>query len=72
VTTWWRACAGRASGVVTVRSPRTGQCGGALTDGSVVASRRQGVVGELVGTTERALGNESRGGAHRGWRSTAR
>jgi hypothetical protein len=29
-----------------------------------VASRRQGVAGELVGTTGRAPGNESRGEAH--------
>jgi hypothetical protein len=38
--------------------------GGALANGPVVASRRQGVAGELVGTTGRAPGNESRGEAH--------
>jgi hypothetical protein len=46
--------------------------GGALADGSVVASRRQDVASELVGTTERASGNKSGGRAHQGRRSTAR
>jgi hypothetical protein len=64
--------AGRANDVVTARSPRAGQRGGALTDGPVVASRWQGVVGELVGTTGRAPGKEGAGGDHRGRRSTAR
>jgi hypothetical protein len=45
---------------------------GALADGPVVASRRQGVAVELVGTTRRAPGNESGGGTHRGQRSTTR
>jgi hypothetical protein len=40
--------------------------------GMVVASGWQGVVGELVGTTRRALGNRSGAGAHRGQRSTVR
>jgi hypothetical protein len=53
-------------------SPRTGRRGGAIADGPVVASRRQGVAGELMGTTGRAPGNESKGGAHQGWWSTAR
>jgi hypothetical protein len=39
-------------------SPRRGRHGGALTDGSVVASRWQGVTDELVGTTRRAPGKE--------------
>jgi hypothetical protein len=34
--------------------------------------RSTGVAGELVGTTERAPGNERGGRAHRGWRSTVR
>jgi hypothetical protein len=46
--------------------------GGALANGPVVASWWQGVAGELMGTTGRALGNESGGGVHRGQRSTAR
>jgi hypothetical protein len=58
------ACVGRAGGVVTVRGPRAGRCGGALTNGPVVASRRQGVAGELVGTTGRAPGKEGAGRAH--------
>jgi hypothetical protein len=53
-----------AGGVVTVRSPHMGQCGGTLVDGPMVASRRQGVVGELMGTTRSTSGNESGGGAH--------
>jgi hypothetical protein len=51
------ACTGRAGSVVTAR-------GGALANGPVVAGQRQGVAGELMGTTGRALGNESGGGAH--------
>jgi hypothetical protein len=58
--------------VVTAHSPRAGRRGGTLADGLVVASRWYGVAGELVGTTRRAPGNESRGGAHRGRRSIAR
>jgi hypothetical protein len=46
--------------------------GGMLADGPVVASRRQGVAGKLLGTTRRASGNKSGGRAHRGRRSTAR
>jgi hypothetical protein len=42
--------------------------GGTVVEGPVVASWRQGVAGELVGTTERAPGKEGAGGAHRGWR----
>jgi hypothetical protein len=64
--------AGHAGGVVTTCNPHMGRCGGALADGLVVASRRQGVAGELMGTTGRASGNESGGGAHRGRRSTVR
>jgi hypothetical protein len=37
-----------------------------------VASRWQSVADELVGTTGKASGKESGGGAHRGRRSTAR
>jgi hypothetical protein len=48
--------------VVTARS----------STGPVVASRRQSVAGELMGTTERAPRNENGGGAHRGRRWTAR
>jgi hypothetical protein len=58
--------------MVIVHSPRLGRRGGALTDGLVVASRQHGVANKLVGTTGRALGKEGAGGAHRGWRSTAR
>jgi hypothetical protein len=39
---------------------------GTVTDGLVVASRWQGVAGELAETTGRAPGNKSGGGAHRG------
>jgi hypothetical protein len=39
---------------------------GMVTDGPVVASRWQGVAGELAETTGRAPGNKSGGGAHRG------
>jgi hypothetical protein len=49
-----------------------GRRGSTLTVGPVVASRWQGVAGELVGTTETASGKEGAGGAHRGWRSTVR
>jgi hypothetical protein len=35
-----------------------------VTEGPMVASQWQGVAGELERTTERAPGNESRGGAH--------
>jgi hypothetical protein len=45
---------------------------GALTDGPMGASQWQGVAGELVGNTGRALGNKSGGGAHRGRRSSVR
>jgi hypothetical protein len=57
-------CAARAPGALAVWSPRPGRRGGALIGGPMVASRQQGVVGELVGTTGRALGNESGGGDH--------
>jgi hypothetical protein len=66
------ARAGRAGDVVTTCSLREGRCGGALADGLMVASRWQGVVGELVGSTGRAPGKEGAGGAHRGRRSTTR
>jgi hypothetical protein len=66
-----RRCA-RIERVVTALSPRMGRRGGALTDGPVVASWRQGVAGELVGTTGRASSNESGGEAHRGRQSTVR
>jgi hypothetical protein len=58
--------------VVNARSPHEERCGGTVVEVLVVASRQQGVAGELVGTTERAPSNKCRGGAHRGWRSTAR
>jgi hypothetical protein len=43
---------------------------GAVTEGPVVARLRQGVVGELEGTTGRAPGKEGAGGAHRGGDTT--
>jgi hypothetical protein len=43
-----------------------------LSDSLVVASQQQGVADEFVGTTGRAPGKESGGGAHRGRQSTAR
>jgi hypothetical protein len=45
--------------VVPARSPRVGRRGG-------TGRWWQGVAGELAGTTGRALGNKSGGGAHRG------
>jgi hypothetical protein len=45
--------------------PRAGRRGGTLLDGPVVASRRQCVAGELVGTTGRAPGKEGTDGARR-------
>jgi hypothetical protein len=62
----------RAGGVVIARNPHAGRLSGALADGPVVASRQQGVAGELVVTTGKVSGNESGGGAHRGRQSTAR
>jgi hypothetical protein len=52
--------------VVTTRSLRVGRHSGAVAEGTVVASRRQGVVVELEGTTGRAPSKEGAGGAHRG------
>jgi hypothetical protein len=66
------ACFARAPGTLAAWSPRVGRRGGALTDGPVVASGRQGIVGELMGTTRRAPGKEGADGAHRGRRSTVR
>jgi hypothetical protein len=40
--------------------------GGAVVERPVVASRRQGVTGELAWMTGRVPGNKSGGGAHRG------
>jgi hypothetical protein len=57
--------AARASSAWSPRASRS-------WDGPVVASRRQDVAGELVGTTGRASGNKSGGEAHRGRLSTAR
>jgi hypothetical protein len=62
----------RAPDALAAWSLRAGRRGGALTDGPVVASRRQGVAGELVGTTGRVPGKEGAGRAHRGRRSPAR
>jgi hypothetical protein len=58
--------------VVTARSPHEERRGGTVVEVLVVASWQQGVADELVGTTGRAPSNKSGGGAHRGWRSTAR
>jgi hypothetical protein len=44
--------------------------GDAVTEGPVVARLRQGVVGELEGTTRRAPGKEGASGAHRGGGAT--
>jgi hypothetical protein len=58
------ACAGRAHGAVIACSLLTQRHGGALTDGSVAASWRQGAAGELTGATGRASGKAIGGGAH--------
>jgi hypothetical protein len=54
----------RRAGTWSPRAARTRDV--VVTEGPVVASRWQSVAGELTGTTERALGNKSGGGAHRG------
>jgi hypothetical protein len=52
--------------VVTARSLCAGQRGGTVVEAPVVASRRQGVDGELEETNGRVSGKEGAGGAHRG------
>jgi hypothetical protein len=54
------------------RAPRAGQHGGALTGGSAVASRWQGVAGDLEGGTGEVPGKEERAWAHRNGVPTAR
>jgi hypothetical protein len=60
--------AGHAGGVVALRSSHAGQRSDVVADGPMVASRQEGVAGELMGTTGRAPGKEGTGGAHRGRR----
>jgi hypothetical protein len=54
------------------RAPRAGQHGGALTGGSAVASRWQGVAGDLEGGTGEVSGKEERVGVHRNGVPTVR
>jgi hypothetical protein len=65
-TAWQPDPAAEANRVVTARSRRAGRCDGAVAEGPMVASRLQGIAGELEGTTGRASGNRSGGWAHRG------
>jgi hypothetical protein len=66
------ACCSARVGAVTTRRPRVGRRGGMLTGGSVVAQRRQGVVGDLEGVTGKVPGKEERAGAHRNGGSTVK
>jgi hypothetical protein len=61
--TWPRRCA--RAGRAGAWSPREGRHSGAVAEGPVVASRRQGVADELVGTTGRVPGNRSGGNVGR-------
>jgi hypothetical protein len=73
-TAWWPSLAAEAARVLRCCA-RVGRAGawspraarardGAVIEGPVVASRRQGVAGKLEGTTGRAPGEEGAGGAH--------
>jgi hypothetical protein len=55
-----------------VHAPHAGRCGGALAGGSAVASRRQGVAGDIEGATGEVPGKEEGAGAHRSGGSMAR
>jgi hypothetical protein len=61
----------RAPVALVAGSPCTGRHCGTLADGPMVPSWRQGVTGELTGTTGRAPDKEGAGGAHRGRWSAA-
>jgi hypothetical protein len=67
-----RPTATRTPVAAITHRPRVGRRGGALAGGSVVASWRQGVAGDLEGSTGEVPSKEERAGAHRNGVPTVR